>query len=126
MIIILDYLISVIWLSPLLYLFILGFGVLFNRTRKTALLKQKGEVDKKVDNIIFQIPTIGNIKSVNKILETVKNYALPVPLETWVIIEDSDTHKTEYVCDRVVVVPPDFECEDLYKGRALEYARRLR
>src|SRR5208283_3411056 len=78
------------------------------------------------DNIIFQIPTVGNFKSVNKIFETVKNYGLPVPLETWVIIEDSDTHKTEYVCDRVVVVPPDFVCEDLYKGRALEYARRLR
>ena len=39
MIIILDYLISVIWLSPLLYLFILGFGVLFNRTRKTGSLE---------------------------------------------------------------------------------------
>ena len=89
-------------------------------------MKQKGQVDKKVDNIIFQIPTIGNVKSVNKILETVRNYALPMPVETWVIIEDSDTHKPEYVCDRVVVVPKDFVCEDLYKGRALEYARRLR
>ncbi len=49
-----------------------------------------------------------------------------MPLETWVIIEDWDTHKAEYVCDKVVVVPPDFVCEDLYKGRALEYARRLR
>jgi len=124
--IILDYLISVIWLSPLLYLFVLVFGKIFNRTRKTALLKQKGQVDKKVDNIIFQIPTVGNVKSVNKILETVKNYALPVPLETWVIIEDWDTHKAEYVCDKVVVVPPDFVCEDLYKSRALEYARRVR
>jgi hypothetical protein len=124
--IILDYLISVIWLSPLLYLFVLGFGKIFNRTRKKALLKQKGQVDKKVDNIIFQIPTVGNVKSVNKILETVKNYALPVPLETWVIIEDWDTHKAEYVCDKVVVVPPDFVCEDLYKSRALEYARRVR
>jgi len=123
---IIDYVISAIWLSPLLYLFFLCLGKILNGTRKTALLKQKGQVDKKVDNIIFQIPTVGNVKSVNKILETVKNYALPVPLETWVIVEDLDTHKAEYVCDKVVVVPPDFVCEDLYKGRALEYARRVR
>ena len=124
--IILDYLISIIWLSPFLYLFVLGIGKIVNKTRKSALLKQKGQVDKKVDKIIFQIPTIGNVKSVNKIFETVKNYALSVPLETWVIIEEWDTHKTEYVCDKIVVVPKDFVCEDLYKSRALEYARRLR
>jgi hypothetical protein len=124
--IILDYVISAIWLSPFLYLFVLAFGKIFNRTRRITLLKQKGQAEKKVDKIIFQIPTVGNVKSVNKIFETVKNYDLPVPLETWVIIEDWDTHKAEYVCDKVVVVPKDFECEDLYKGRALEYARRLR
>ncbi len=49
-----------------------------------------------------------------------------MPLETWIIIEEWDSHKTEYVCDRIVVVPKDFVCEDLYKSRALEYARRLR
>jgi hypothetical protein len=124
--IILDYVISIIWLSPILYLFVLAFGKIFNRTRKNTLLKQKGQVDKKVGNIIFQIPTVGNVQSVNKIFETVKNYDLPVPLETWVIIEDWDTHKTEYVCDKIIVVPPDFVCEDLYKGRALEYGRWLR
>lgn len=124
--IILDYVISAIWLSPFLYLAVLAFGKIFNRTQKINLLKQKGQAEKKVDKIIFQIPTVGNVKSVNKIFEMVKNYGLPVPLETWVIIEDWDTHKAEYVCDKVVVVPPDFECEDLYKGRALEYARRLR
>jgi hypothetical protein len=43
-----------------------------------------------------------------------------------VVIEEWDTHKDEYVCDKVVVVPKDFECEDLYKARALEFARRLR
>ncbi len=105
MIIILDYLISVIWLSPLLYLFILGFGVLFNRTRKTALLKQKGQVDKKGENIIFQIPTIGNVKSVNKILETVRNYALPMPVETWVIIEDSEQQQPYRIRIQVYVYP---------------------
>ncbi|HMK94343.1 MAG TPA: glycosyltransferase family 2 protein [Candidatus Limnocylindrales bacterium] len=83
-------------------------------------------VDKKIDKIIFQIPTVGNFRSVNKIFETVKSYKLPVPLETWVIAEDWDTHKDQYICDKLVVVPKDFECEDLYKARALEYARRMR
>lgn len=124
--IILDYLISIIWLSPFLYFFVLGIGKIGNKRRKSALLNQKGQVDKKVDKIIFQIPTIGNVKSVNKIFEAVKKYGLPVPLETWAIIEEWDAHKTEYVCDKVVVVPKDFVCEDLYKSRALEYARRLR
>jgi hypothetical protein len=124
--VIFDYLVSIIWLSPFLYICVLGIGKIVNKTRKSALLQQKGQIDKKVDKIIFQIPTIGNVKSVNKIFETVKKYVLPVPLETWVIIEEWDTHRTEYLCDKIVVVPKDFECEDLYKSRALEYARRQR
>lgn len=124
--IILDYLISIIWFSPFLYVLVLGIGKIVNKTRKSVLLEKKGEADKKVDKIIFQIPTIGNVKSVNKIFETVKEYPLSMPLETWVIIEEWDTRKTEYVCDKIVVVPKDFECEDLYKSRALEYARRQR
>ena len=68
--IILDYVISAIWLSPFLYLAVLAFGKIFNRTRRINLLKQKGQVEKKVDKIIFQIPTVGNVKSVNKIFET--------------------------------------------------------
>jgi hypothetical protein len=79
-----------------------------------------------VDKIIFQIPTVGNFESVNKIFEEVRGYNLPMPMETWVVVESSDSHKADYVCDKVVVVPADFECEDLYKARALEYARRIR
>ena len=124
--IIIDYIISIIWLSPIFYLFVLLFGKYFYRKRKADLLKQKETVDKKVGKIIFQIPTIGNFQSVNKIFETVKSYKLPIPVETWAVIEEWDTHKAEYVCDKLVVVPKDFECEDLYKARALEYARRLR
>jgi hypothetical protein len=124
--IILDYVISLIWLSPVFYLFVLGIGKFFNKHRKSNLLKRKGPSEKEVGKIIFQIPTVGNFQSVNKIFQTVKSYNLPVAVETWVVIEEWDTHKAEYQCDKVVVVPKDFECEDLYKARALEYARRLR
>ena len=81
-------------------------GKISNRRRKFKLLKEA--VDKKIDRVIFQIPTVGNVQSVNKIFETVKGYSLPMPVETWVVIEDWDTHKDEYVCDRVVMVPKRF------------------
>jgi hypothetical protein len=122
----LDYLITAIWLSPIFYLLVLLFGKYFSKTRKANLIKKKAAENKKASKIIFQIPTIGNYQTVNKIFETVKGYSLPLPLETWVVIEDWDTHKSDYKCDRAVVVPKEFECEDLYKARALEYSRRLR
>jgi len=124
--IILVYVITAIWLSPIFYLFVLLTGKYFSKKRKSDLLIQKGPAEKKVDKIIFQIPTVGNFQLVNRTFETVKSYDLGVPLETWAVIEDWDTNKAEYVCDKLVVVPKDFECEDLYKARALEYARRLR
>lgn len=123
---ILNYVISVIWLSPLLYFSILVCGKFFNWRRKLTLTKEVKQTKKKAGKIIFQIPTIGNVQTVNRIFEEVKNYKIDVPLETWVIIEERDTHSAEYVCDKVIVVPADFDCEDLYKGRALEYARELR
>jgi len=123
---ILDILISIIWLSPIFYLCVLLFGKGFHHRRRKDLLNKRETVSKKVDRIIFQIPTVGNVQSVNKIFETVKGYQLPVPVETWVVVEEWDTHKADYVCDKLIVVPKNFVCEDLYKARALEYARRLR
>ena len=122
----LDFVIYAIWLSPIFYLLVLLFGKWFKLRRRTSLIRQKGLVNKKISKIIFQIPTVGNFQSVNKAFRAVKGYDLPLPVETWVVIEEWDTHRDDYVCDRVVVVPKDFECEDLYKARALEYARRLR
>ncbi|MGO8807716.1 MAG: glycosyltransferase family 2 protein [Candidatus Bathyarchaeia archaeon] len=123
---ILVYVVSAIWLSPIFYLLVLLFGKYFKIRRRKNLILQKGLTNKKIDKIIFQIPTIGNVRSVNKAFETVSHYDLPHPIETWVVIEEKDTHKDQYVCDKVVVVPKNFVCEDLYKARALEFARRLR
>ena len=120
----LDYLISIIWLSPFFYITLLLLGKAYNMKKRKRL--RKGAVRENLEKIIFQIPTIGNVNMVNKTFQTVKGYGLPVEVETWVIIEEWDTHKDEYVADKVVVVPASFECDDLYKSRALEYARRLR
>jgi hypothetical protein len=121
---VLDYLISAIWLSPFFYVSVLLLGKLFNRKQRKTV--RVNNFKKNVEKVIYQIPTIGNVRMVNRILETVKGYGLPVQVETWVVIENWDKHKEEYTADKVVVVPSSFECEDLYKSRALEYARRLR
>jgi len=123
---VLDYLISIIWLSPLFYLLLLVFGEYFYKKRKSELIKRTEDIKTSIDKIIFQIPTVGNYRSVNRIFEIVKSYNLPMPVETWAVVETDDAHKADYVCDRTVIVPTDFECEDLYKARALEYSRRLR
>jgi hypothetical protein len=120
----LDYLISIIWLSPFFYVTILLLGKVYNMKKRKKV--RKGNVKKNIEKIIFQIPTIGNAGMVNKTFQRVKGYGLPAEVETWVIIEEWDTHKNEYGADKVVVVPASFECEDLYKSRALEYARRMR
>lgn len=80
----------------------------------------------RVDKIIFQLPTIGNVKTTNKIFETLRGYDISVDYECWVVIEEWDKHKGEYNADRTIVVPKSFECEDLYKARALECARQVR
>jgi hypothetical protein len=120
----LETVILVAWLSPFFFASLVVFGRAYNKKRRTLLAKESSE--RKIEKVIFQVPTIGNVQTVNKILETVKGYSLPVPVETWVVVEEWDVHKSEYKCDKLVVVPSSFECEDLYKSRALEYARRLR
>jgi hypothetical protein len=120
----LDYLISIIWLSPFFYVTILLLGKVYNMKKRKKM--RKVNVKKNIEKIIFQIPTIGNAGMVNKTFQRVKGYGLPSEVETWVIVEEWDTHKDEYGADKVVIVPASFECEDLYKSRALEYARRMR
>lgn len=114
-----NYITIIVWFSPLIYLLFMIGGLLYNR-------KFKGEHSKKrdVDLILFQIPTIGNNTLVNEAFQIIKNYDLPLPLETWVIIEEGDDKN--YVADKIVTVPKSFVCEDLYKSRALEYARQYR
>jgi hypothetical protein len=114
----LDALILAAWVSPIYYFSSLVGGEIARRIRRRRL-GRRGRVEK----IIFQIPTVGNAETTNRAFRVVKSYGLPV--ETWVVIEEGDD-PSRYEADRVVVVPRDFQCEDLYKARALEYARRLR
>lgn len=117
----------VFWCSPIAYLSMTIFGKIFHhRKRKELLCSSSNPHLRKIELIIFQIPTIENVATINEIFKAVRNYNLPYKLECWVIIEHFDKYKEKYNADRVIVVPEDFECDALYKARALEYARRLR
>ncbi len=100
-------------------------GKIFHSRNKKRLLHQALQKDK-LELVIFQIPTVGNVKIVNNIVQSVKNYNLPYKVESWIIVEANNVFKEDYMSDRVIVVPSDFTCEALYKARALEYARKTR
>jgi len=112
-----DALVLATWLSPFFYLCMTITGKIYRykKARNKRIIQP--------ELIIFQIPTIGNVDLVNQTFRIVKSYNLPVKLRTWVLIEEDDPYRDSYQADEVVVIPSVFECEDLYKSRALEYAR---
>jgi hypothetical protein len=112
----------IFWYTPIVYTALTALGKIAYRWRKRRL-GRRGPVSK----IIFQIPTIGNVEETNTIIETVKSYNLPVPVEAWVIIDEQNYRPDmRFNCDRLVIVPKDFRTSCMYKSRSLEYARRLR
>src|SRR3972149_5454894 len=115
-----------VWLSPILYLTMVIVGKIFHSNNKKQLIDRVKRLNEKIDLVIFQIPTVGNSKTVNEIIKSVKGYNLPYKFESWVIVEENNKIRDEYRCDRLIIVPKDFKCGALYKARALEYSRRLR
>ncbi len=113
-------LILVSWFAPLLFIVQTVIG-----HYKGARFKRYNPHSHKADLAILQIPTVGNYKTVNKIFSIVRKYALPIPLQCWVVIEEGD-NPAKYDADRIIVVPKSFKCLAHAKARALEYARRER
>jgi hypothetical protein len=112
----------IFWYTPIAYTALTALGRLAYRWRKRRL-GRRGPVSK----IVFQIPTIGNVEETNTIIETVKSYNLPVPVEAWVVIDEQNYRpEMKFNCDRLVIVPKDFRTSCMFKSRSLEYARRLR
>jgi len=110
------------WYTPIAYTTLTIAGQLLYRYRKRRLGRRG-----RVSRIIFQIPTVGNVETCNTIIETIKSYDLPVPLETWVVIDEKNLKEDmDFKCDRLIVVPSDFETRCMFKSRSLEYARLLR
>ncbi len=80
----------------------------------------------KFTHLIIQITSVGREPElVQRTVNELRGYGLPMSYEVWVVIEPG--HFIDYEnADRVVVVPRDFECQPIDKARALEYTRRLR
>jgi len=114
--------VEAMWYTPFLYTSLVAAGHVVYHIRKRRLGRRK-----RVSKVIFQIPTIGNVNEVNTIFRSVKSYNLPVPVETWVLIDEKHYRPDmKFECDRVIIVPASFQSTCLYKSRSLEYARRLR
>jgi hypothetical protein len=115
-----DYLL-LFWYTPFAYtaLTVIGRIAVWYRRRRLGR--------RKVDKVILQIPTIGNVEECNTIIETIRRYNLPVKLEAWVLIDQRHYRSDmRFNCDRLIIVPESFRTGCLYKSRSLEYARRLR
>jgi hypothetical protein len=78
------------------------------------------------DRLIIQITTTGREEErVNEIIDDLDSLRLSMPYEIWVINEPGmgDTYPH---AARVITVPSSFVAQPHYKGRALEFARRVR
>jgi hypothetical protein len=103
------------WMVPIVLAGMALLGYVRGRRLRVAFARE----------MIIQITTVGNQKTVNAIIEAIREYRLGFPYRIWVVAEPSSPSGYQGA-DRLIVVPADFECRASYKCRALEYVRRLR
>ena len=111
---------AIAWLSfaPQIYLFLRGYPYL---RRQPPRLVDPPRL------MLIQVTTAGRAAEVvDGILDTIRGYGLGLPIETWVVTEEGDTHA--YRADRTIPVPRSYGTPrgTRYKARALEYSRELR
>lgn len=84
------------------------------------------EAPEKFTKLIIQVTTVGKeFGLVQRTVNSIRAYDLPMPFEIWVAIEPG--HREDYEnADRVIVVPENFKCKPIDKARALEYTRLIR
>jgi hypothetical protein len=114
------YVIYAAWLVPLAELALLIVGHLWFRYRfKTA---PPGVFT----HLLIQITTTGKEESrVNEVIRQIRNYALPMSYEIWVVTEPG-YGKRYPLADRVITVPSAFTSRSERKARALEFSRQTR
>lgn len=115
-----QYLIYAAWLVPLAELGMLAAGQLFYRFRfRTAPVGR-------FKHLIIQITTTGREEQrVNEVVGQIRNYALAMSHEIWVVTEP-DAGDRYPLASRVLIVPADFVVRSERKARALEYSRGVR
>ncbi|MCS7123185.1 MAG: glycosyltransferase family 2 protein [Candidatus Aenigmarchaeota archaeon] len=126
---------------PYLSLYFINRFIGIKKRGKDLLIKKEDilQNDYSKNKIIFHIVTRGtnyevatkNTFKTKEMNEYVKQlYNLNYDYEVWLVTEEDCKEKFENIKDekiRVIIVPKDFETENgaKYKGRALEYSRRL-
>ena len=75
--------------------------------------------------MIFQITTKGNIPIVQNSVDRVNEVCKEIGYEKFELWVVTDAQEQFQNC-RTIIVPPQYSCNALYKGRALQYAVELR
>ena len=80
----------------------------------------------KFQHLIIQVTTVGKEPDlVQRTVDKIRSYGLPMQYEIWVAIEPGHFDQYSNV-ERVIVVPKEFTCKAIDKARALEFTRRIR
>jgi hypothetical protein len=103
----LEAIVVVAWMVPLVLAGMALFGYARSRRLKVAFARE----------MIIQITTVGNQRTVNAIIEAISGYDLDFPHQIWVVAEPSSADGYEGM-DRLIVVPADFTCRASYKCSA--------
>jgi beta-1,4-mannosyltransferase len=76
-------------------------------------------------SLIFQVTTKGNIPIVQNTVDRINSVCKEIGYEKYELWVVTDARERFQNC-RTIVVPPEFSCNALYKGRALQYAVEIR
>jgi len=112
----------IVWiLSSVLFIRFYIYIGLYRKQLISKPLKEKFGTPK----LIFQITTKGNIPIVQNSVDRINAVCKDIGYEKFELWVVTDAQEQFQNC-RTVIVPPQYSCNALYKGRALQYAVELR
>ena len=116
-----DYL----WLIWILSSLLFARFYIYIATCKSKLIAKPIKEEFCTPKIIFQVTTKGNIPIVQETVDRVNAVCKEIDYARYEVWAVTDVNEKFQNC-RTVVVPPEFACNALYKGRALQYAVEIR
>jgi hypothetical protein len=88
-------------------------------------VSRRGVDSSRPPRLICQITTRGTGPAANEVAEILHSLPGRLPREVWVVVDEGSSVRFP-LADRVIEVPAAFRCRVRAKGRALEWARRVR
>ena len=107
------------WSLPLIAVGASLVGVALSR------LRARGPTKRATRLLIAQVTTKGDAAAAAEVIAAIHAMPARVTREVWVVVEEGSAARFP-TADRVLTVPAGFECKARAKGRALEWARRVR